>query len=105
MVPFTLFFVPADAKAYEPQKFDRYSKPDFTTVRLEGRGGTDFSPAFNMVAHYRANRWCNKPAALVYVTDGVGGFPEKIPDYPVIWVSTQEASDYPFGAVIQVPPS
>lgn len=63
-----------------------------------GGGGTDFRPVFEWVA---ANE--KQPEALIYLTDGMGTFPEHAPDYPVIWGSIYPDSQYPFGDVVPVP--
>ncbi len=49
--------------------------------RFAGGGGTDFAPVFDWVA--RSGR---RPDALVYFTDAQGRFPERAPDYPVLWL-------------------
>lgn len=65
---------------------------------VPGRGGTDFRPVFDEIANQHL-----EPEALVYLTDGLGSFPEKAPAYPVLWGSIYEQSQYPFGDVVQVP--
>jgi predicted metal-dependent peptidase len=62
-----------------------------------GGGGTDFRPAFKWVeADGRI------PDAAVYFTDMMGPFPDKDPGYPVIWCSTSENAEGPFGKTIYV---
>lgn len=51
--------------------------------RVKGRGGTDFRPPFGVV---------DTTQFLVYITDGMGTFPEREPDYPVIWLLTADCS-------------
>ena len=70
---------------------------DLTSIKLVGGGGTDFRPVFNWIAEQGA------PDALVYLTDGLGCFPDRAPNYPVIWGSIYEPAVYPFGDVVQVP--
>lgn len=73
----------------EPQEY--LSVDDFEFV---GRGGTSFVPIFEKIESEMIS-----PSALIYLTDGYGTFPEKEPGYPVLWVSNNENSQYPFGEV------
>jgi predicted metal-dependent peptidase len=64
-----------------------------------GGGGTSFVPVFDEVRKMGLS-----PDALVYLTDGLGGFPSVVPSYPVIWGSIYSKPDhYPFGDVVMVP--
>lgn len=99
--PCDLKVLTADAGAYEVQEFSRYEYPDWTKVRLEGGGGTDFRPVHDKIEQHR-KRGGRKPAVLIYVTDGIGMFPEKAPDYPVIWVCTNPGAEFPYGKVLYV---
>ena len=56
---------------------------DFRPV---GRGGTDFRPPFARAA---SRGW--PLAAAIYLTDLEGPFPDREPDYPVLWVATSKA--------------
>ena len=71
---------------------------DLRDIKLVGGGGTDFVPVFDWIAEQGA-----APDALVYLTDGLGRFPDRAPAYPVIWGSIYEPAQYPFGDVVQVP--
>jgi len=74
---------------------------DLNTIRCKGApggGGTSFIPVFDKI-----NELGLQPEALVYLTDGMGSFPDKAPSYPVIWGSIHKASKYPFGDVVDVP--
>lgn len=62
-----------------------------------GRGGTDLVPAFE---------YCEKEkyTAIICITDGgICRWPKK-PKVPLIWVSTQQAANYPFGSVVRLTP-
>jgi predicted metal-dependent peptidase len=48
---------------------------------VRGGGGTDFRPVFEDIARRKLN-----PKLLLFFTDLMGIFPDKIPPYPVIWV-------------------
>lgn len=74
---------------------------DLTTIRSKGAvggGGTSFIPVFDWIAQEGLT-----PDALVYLTDGLGSFPRKSPEYPVIWGNILPTSQYPFGDVVDVP--
>lgn len=67
-----------------------------TPPKLGGGGGTSFIPPFDMLLEEGI-----VPACLVYFTDMYGSFPND-PGYPVIWCSTSEGHEAPFGETIQV---
>lgn len=63
-----------------------------------GFGGTDFRPVFE---------WQDKqdetPAALIYLTDLMGSFPEHAPEYPVLWATLENGSyNPPWGEHVQI---
>ena len=65
-----------------------------------GGGGTDFRPVFDKVEE----EWDEPPDALVYFTDSYGAFPDKAPEYPVLWIVDADPSAYadiPFGEVVE----
>lgn len=71
---------------------------DLLSAKVNGGGGTSFVPVFDEIT-----RMGIKPDALIYLTDGLGTFPQQAPDYHVIWGSIYEPAKYPFGDVVQVP--
>lgn len=97
--PKELYLIWCDAEVNRVDQCDDAS--DLNTIRCKGAvggGGTDFRPVFDKIDELGL-----APEALVYLTDGMGSFPEKAPSYPVVWGSIYEASKYPFGDVVQVP--
>ena len=46
-----------------------------------GGGGTRFTAVFDWVANQG-----HAPGALIYFTDAMGEFPEREPEYPVLWL-------------------
>lgn len=62
---------------------------------VSGGGGTRFTPVFEWVESEPA-----RPDALLYFTDAEGEFPERAPDYPVMWLVTGNAP-VPFGERVQ----
>jgi predicted metal-dependent peptidase len=74
---------------------------DLNTIRAKGApggGGTSFIPVFDEI-----DRLGLEPEALVYLTDGMGSFPQKAPKYPVIWGNIYKGSKYPWGDVVDIP--
>jgi predicted metal-dependent peptidase len=79
-----------DAKVHKVEEFD----PEEAEVQFHpvGGGGTSFIPVFEEIEKRDI-----KPALLIYFTDLLGRFPEVAPNYPVLWVSTNENAVAPFG--------
>ncbi len=75
---------------YEP--WEDFDLPD----SLAGGGGTDFRPVFDWVERQGA-----QPEMLVYFTDAEGQFPEREPNYPVIWL-VKGKEKVPWGQRIQL---
>ena len=55
------------------------------SLKIKGRGGTDFTPVFREIQRLRENGEIPKPRALLYFTDGDGVYPHK-PDYETVFV-------------------
>ncbi len=64
--------------------------------RLHGGGGTRFTPAFAW-----AQQLDRQPDLLLYFTDAEGEFPEREPQFPVIWLVKGRAK-VPWGQRIQL---
>ena len=62
-----------------------------------GRGGTDFRPVFQHIQDKKIESSC-----LIFFTDLYGTFPDKEPDYPVLWITTTKNLVVPFGYVIHL---
>jgi predicted metal-dependent peptidase len=70
---------------------------EFTAPReFTGGGGTSFQPVFEYVDN---QGW--QPNLLVYFTDAQGKFPERVPNYPVIWL-VKGKGKAPWGQRIQL---
>jgi len=88
------------------QRVDELEDPgDLNYIRHQGApggGGTSFIPVFDEIEAMDL-----QPDALVYLTDGMGSFPQKAPRYPTIWGSITKPGvvTYPFGDVVQVTPN
>jgi predicted metal-dependent peptidase len=61
-----------------------------------GGAGTRFTPVFEWVAAE-----CRRPDLLVYFTDADGEFPDRAPDYPVLWL-VKGRGPVPWGERIQL---
>ena len=69
---------------------------------VNGGGGTQFEPAFDLVEENNIY-----PSLFIYLTDMFGTFPDKPPNYPVIWVAYGSDPRYyrdqcNFGEIIEV---
>jgi predicted metal-dependent peptidase len=88
----------ADADCYGPYTLSRIAE----VPRPEGGGGTDFRPFFK-AAH---EAWSgDQEAVCVYLTDGMGEFPEEPPELPVLWVIVPgglSSDEIPFGEVCRL---
>ncbi len=94
--PSQLYVVWCDAKVHKIDEVEDSS--DVNSLKPHGGGGTDFRPVFDWV-------WDEglTPDALVYLTDGMGSFPDKAPNYPVVWGDIHGRVQYPFGDVVSIP--
>lgn len=66
-------------------------------VRVVGGGGTDFRPAFDYVDRLRREGGLRDLSGLVYLTDGWGIYPSRVPDYRVAFVFYDR--DFPAASV------
>ena len=82
-----------DSEVSHADEYDRDNEPSIT---MHGGGGTAFSPVFKYMQENDIN-----PVACVFLTDLYCDNFGDIPDYPVLWVSTDERRDsVPFGEVV-----
>jgi predicted metal-dependent peptidase len=71
---------------------------DLRAFEPQGGGGTSFRPVFEAIADLP-----EQPACLVYMTDLEGRFPDKAPDYPVIWANFgAPRAKAPFGTTVHL---
>ncbi|MGA1561533.1 MAG: DUF2201 family putative metallopeptidase [Gammaproteobacteria bacterium] len=81
----------------EPRTFEPWEELDNDySKELTGGRGTSFVPPFNWVAEHD-----RRPELMVYFTDAEGRFPEREPDYPVLWLVKGRAP-VPWGTRIQL---
>lgn len=67
------------------------------TLEPRGGGGTDHKPVFEWVEESG-----EVPTCMVCLTDMYSSFPDKGPDYPVLWASTTKGKEAPFGQLVEV---
>jgi predicted metal-dependent peptidase len=71
-----------------------YRPGDEISRNARGGGGTNFRPVFEAAEK-------DPPVCLIYLTDLEGTFPDKAPDYPVLWVVWGGNRERPpFGEVV-----
>lgn len=81
------------------QRVETYTREDLPlALNPVGGGGTDFRPVFE----YLASRPEDPPACLIYLTDLWGTFPDFEPDFPVLWVATDDAQEAPWGETLPI---
>ena len=79
----------------EVKHIDVFGIGEEMQFKMHGGGGTDFRPPFKHIEESG-----EPPAALVYLTDGYGPFPEGA-DFPVLWCCTTNVEG-PFGETVQL---
>jgi len=62
----------------------------FGDFKGRGFGGTDFRPVFKYVADLQDMRELNNLKGLIYLTDGLGKYPEQPPGYETVFVFVDE---------------
>jgi len=87
-----VYLVTCDADIYS---FDELTEHDPLPTEIKGRGGTDFRPVFDEI-----ERRGLLPSAAVFLTDGMGDYPDQAPSYPVLWVLTPNHQEPPFGTTV-----
>lgn len=90
LIPCDSALCPGAPFRFEP--WERFERPR----ALQGGGGTDFRPVFQWVEEQGLN-----PDLLVYFTDAQGAFPDREPNYPVIWL-VKGRSSVPWGQRVQL---
>ena len=62
-------------------------------ITIQGRGGTDFRPVFELIRKEREKRELRHLKALIYFTDGDGIYPRQKPDYETAFVFVKKAEN------------
>jgi predicted metal-dependent peptidase len=90
---FAGYICSCDAMVHTWQELDEDS---MSSIQCKGGGGTSFIPVFEEI-----DKRGIIPAAVIYLTDGWGSFPDRSPDYPVMWIMTTDVKA-PFGATVEI---
>lgn len=78
--------VQSDTKITCEEDFETFLKYG----KLSGFGATDFRPVFQYVEQLREQGELERLKGLIYFTDGYGIYPERMPDYDVIFAFLEE---------------
>ncbi len=79
------------AVIHSVEEWKRYAK----NLVIRGRGGTNFTPVFELVEKLRVGRALKRLKGLIYFTDGDGVYPRKPTPYETAFVfATRKALDY-----------
>ena len=78
----------------EVSHYESYGRDDDLDIKPHGGGGTAFSPVFTYFAEHDID-----PVACIFLTDLCCNDFGDMPNYPVLWVSTDEGTA-PFGEVV-----
>ncbi|MGB4600140.1 MAG: VWA-like domain-containing protein, partial [Trichlorobacter sp.] len=66
------------------QRIEAFNSSPMVARRYDGGGFTDLRPVFEY-----AKTLHPRPAAVIYLTDGIGPVPEQM-EFPTLWVLTRE---------------
>ena len=86
---YELMVIQCDAEIQHMEKFSGDTPlPSNYQWESYGHGGTSFIPPFEYVKEHKLH-----PDIFIYLTDGYGGAPEKAPQFPVLWVLTNDGEE------------
>ncbi len=83
--------IQSDEKIETTEDFDSFMKK----LKLKGSGATDFTPVFEYVEKLKSENEFTNLKGLIYFTDGFGIFPERVPDYEVLFAFLYEDMSRP----------
>jgi predicted metal-dependent peptidase len=86
------WFLSCDADVHAVVQADGRTPLEDLVRAIRGGGGTDFRPVFDWVREQGM-----MPSALVFLTDGMGTYPDQPPPYPVLWVLSPQHQKPPWG--------
>lgn len=78
--------IQSDTKITSDEDFEKFMKYG----KLSGFGATDFRPVFEYIGRLKAQGEFENLKGLIYFTDGYGIYPERMPDYDVIFAFLDE---------------
>lgn len=94
MKPRKIYHLQADTRITKVTEME--PGDDFDT-EVAGRGGTNFKPVFKWVDNEG-----HEPCCLLYMSDLDGPFPDREPDYPVLWVCPPGSPNPPWGVKLEM---
>ncbi len=83
--------VQSDTRITSEEDFEKFMKYG----KLNGFGATDFRPVFKYVQRLKKQGEFEDLKGLIYFTDGYGIYPERMPDYDVIFAFLDEDENRP----------
>ncbi len=86
--------IQADSKVQSDLKIKDLRQVDklLEGFQIRGFGGTDFRPAFDYVEMLRKRGELSDLKGMIYFTDGIGQFPEKVADFDTAFVFVDDGS-------------
>jgi predicted metal-dependent peptidase len=97
-----LTLIQCDAKIQKIEEFEEFSPTNFQRYKVLGGGGTSFTPVFTWIKKRGVEENYHFDT-LIYLSDGYGEFPKSPPDFPILWVITENGNKViPFGEVIRL---
>jgi predicted metal-dependent peptidase len=83
-----IYLIQCDAAIAEEKVFTTFSEVEgyLKNFELKGGGGTDFRPVFDRVSELMDSGKLNHLKGLIYLTDGMGTYPEKRTPYETAFV-------------------
>lgn len=87
--PTAFTIIQADVDVARVDDYGPYDDFDERSIKLCGRGGTDFRSSYKWVEAHLAH----EPVAIIHATDGWGAFPRRC-DHPVIFLIPKEVAKY-----------
>ena len=92
--PEKLYVIQGDTRV---TKVDVFEEGDTMKFDAKGGGGTDFAPIFEYIEKEGI-----EPCCFIGITDLDGSFPNRVPEYPVIWCCDEKNASASFGDVIHM---
>lgn len=96
--PRKVYLMSSDTAVADVKEYDRDHY--FTDFEAVGGGGTSFKPVFEYIEEHKLD-----VDQLIYFSDMYvwdGDFPAKHPDFPVVWCSSGNDYNVPFGELVKI---
>ena len=83
--------IQSDDRITSQLEFDNY----IADLKVRGYGGTDFRAVFDRIDKLIEEKEFSDLRGMIYFTDGLGTFPEKVPDYPAAFIIIEDDKEKP----------